>query len=108
MKMSETQEVNPMSELVSAALEKDYNKANQIFGDLMGQRVGDILDQEKIKIANQVYNGIDPDPEDEVEDDDQLELDLEDDADDDLMDDDEDSDDDPEEDIEEDESEDDE
>ena len=106
--MSETQEVNPMSELVSAALEKDYNKANQIFGDLMGQRVGDILDQEKIKIANQVYNGIDPDPEDEVEDDDQLELDLEDDADDDLMDDDEDSDDDPEEDIEEDESEDDE
>ena len=107
--MSETQEVNPMSELVSAALEKDYNKANQIFSDLMGQRVGDILDQEKIKIANQVYNGIDPDPEDEVEDDDdQLELDLEDDADDDLMDDDEDSDDDSEEDIEEDESEDDE
>jgi len=65
-------EVNPMAALVQHALDQDYNNANKVFGDIMGTRINDVLDQEKIKLSNQVYNGIEP----EEENDEQLELDL--------------------------------
>ena len=69
-------EVNPMAALVQHALDQDYNNANKVFGDIMGTRINDVLDQEKIKLSNQVYNGIEPEEGDETEDDEQLELDL--------------------------------
>lgn len=70
--MAEPQE-NPLNDLVQHALAQDFNKANKIFGDLMGTKIQDALDQEKIKLADQIYNGaeLDDDPEDE-------EMDLED------------------------------
>lgn len=70
--MAEPQE-NPLNDLVQHALAQDFNKANKIFGDLMGTKIQDALDQEKIKLADQIYNGaeMDDDPEDE-------EMDLED------------------------------
>ena len=64
-----------INDLVQHALDQDYNKANKIFGELMSVKLTDVLDQEKIKLADQIYNGVE-DPED-PEDDDQLELDLE-------------------------------
>ena len=64
-------QTNPLEDLVQHALDQDYNKANQIFGDLMGTKITDVLDQEKIRLADQIYNGVDEDEE-------QLELDLED------------------------------
>ena len=70
-------QTNPLEDLVQHALDQDYNKANQIFGDLMGTKITDVLDQEKIRLADQIYNGVDEDEGEE--DDDQLELDLEDD-----------------------------
>ena len=69
-------ETNPMATLVQHALDQDYNNANKVFGDIMGTRINDVLDQEKIKISNQVYNGVEPEEGDETEDDEQLELDL--------------------------------
>tara|TARA_Y100001938_G_C8096800_1_gene438667 strand:- start:219 stop:587 length:369 start_codon:yes stop_codon:yes gene_type:complete len=69
-------ETNPMAALVQHALDQDYNNANKVFGDIMGTRINDVLDQEKIKLSNQVYNGIEPEEGDETEDDEQLELDL--------------------------------
>lgn len=68
-------------ELVQQALDQDYNKANKIFGEIMSSKLSDTLEQETIRIANSVYNGIDPDEEEdhnETEEDegDQLELDL--------------------------------
>ena len=70
--MAEPQE-NPLNDLVQHALAQDFNKANKIFGDLMGTKIQDALDQEKIKLADQIYNGaeLDDDPEDQ-------EMDLED------------------------------
>tara|TARA_A100001035_G_scaffold238605_1_gene203313 strand:- start:2 stop:307 length:306 start_codon:yes stop_codon:yes gene_type:complete len=70
--MAEPQE-NPLNDLVQHALAQDFNKANKIFGDLMGTKIQDALDQEKIKLADQIYNGaeLDDDPEEE-------EMDLED------------------------------
>ena len=64
-----------INDLVQHALDQDYNKANKVFGELMSVKLTDVLDQEKIKLADQIYNGVE-DPED-PEDDDQLELDLE-------------------------------
>ena len=64
-----------IQDLVQHALDQDYNKANKIFNDVMTVKLTDVLDQEKVKMADQVYNGVE-DPEDE-EDEDQLELDLE-------------------------------
>lgn len=65
--MSEVQDVtkeeeNPLADLVKSSLDKDYNKANEIFNDVMTVKLTDVLDQAKIKLAGQIYNG---DPEDE-------------------------------------------
>jgi len=80
-------ETNPIADLVQHSLDQDFNKANKIFGDIMGARINDILDQEKIKLSNQIYNGVEP-GEDEESDEEQLELDLADEEDDDDDDDD--------------------
>ena len=65
--MSEVQDVtkeeeNPLADLVKSSLDKDYNKANEIFNDVMTVKLTDVLDQAKVKMAGQIYNG---DPEDE-------------------------------------------
>ena len=46
----------PTADLIKHALDQDYNKANEIFGDIMGQKINDMLDQEKVKMADQIYN----------------------------------------------------
>ena len=76
------EEQNPLHDLVQHALDQDYNKANKIFGDMMGTKINDVLDQEKIRLADQIYNGVEADDEDDddimgdEDGDDQLELDL--------------------------------
>ena len=73
-------EDNPIVEVSNHSLNQDYNKANEIFGDVLGQKLDAALEQEKIRMANSVYNGNDPDEEEnDDESDEQLELDLEDD-----------------------------
>lgn len=65
------------ADMVDAAINKDYNKANEIFGQEISVKLGDVLDQEKIKIASQMFNGGD-DEEDNEEDVDVDETDSED------------------------------
>lgn len=74
-------ETNPYQDLVQNALDQDYNKAGKIFDNLMAVKLNDVLDAEKIRLADQIYNGVDHDDEDDEdimgdEDDDQLDLDL--------------------------------
>ena len=70
-----------IKDLIANALDQDYNGANKIFGDVMTVRQNDLLDQEKIRLADQIFNGVEPDEDEDDElgdeDDDQLELDLE-------------------------------
>jgi len=70
-----------VKDLIANALDQDYNGANKIFGDVMTVRQNDLLDQEKIRLADQIFNGVEPDEDEDDElgdeDDDQLELDLE-------------------------------
>ena len=68
-------------ELIQQALDQDYNNANKTFGEIMSSKLSDALDQEQIRIADQIYNGVEPDDETDEdimgdEDGDQLELDL--------------------------------
>ena len=50
-------ETSPYHDLINHALNQDFNKANEIFGDMMTVKMSDMLDQEKIKLAGQIYNG---------------------------------------------------
>ena len=54
--------------MIGHAANQDFNAANDVFQELIGQRMTDALDQAKIEVAGQVFNG-----EEE-----QIELDLED------------------------------
>jgi hypothetical protein len=56
---------NHIQDLIKAALEKDYNNANKTFGEVMTIKMSDLLDQEKIRMASQVYNGVEEDDEEE-------------------------------------------
>jgi hypothetical protein len=85
--MSEEVQNNPINDLVQFALDQNYNQANKIFDNMMGAKINDALDQEKIRLADQIYNGMDPEDED-----DQMDLDLEDEDDTNLADEDEDED----------------
>ena len=62
-------EVNPMQTFVDDILAKNFAGAQTTFNDLLGAKLNDALDAEKVALANQVYNGAEPDE-------DQLELDL--------------------------------
>jgi len=56
--------VNTIEDLVQYSLSQDYNKANEIFGNVITTKLSDVLDQEKIKLAGQIYNG---DPEEDID-----------------------------------------
>ena len=59
------QETNPIQDLIKASLAKDYNNANKIFGEVMTIKMSDLLDQEKVRMADQVYNGAEEEPEED-------------------------------------------
>lgn len=67
-------EANPLQDMIQHALDQNFNKANDVFNSMMTVKMSDLLDQEKINMADQIYNGVEPDEE---EDGVQLELDLE-------------------------------
>ena len=63
-------DVDTIEDLVKYSLEKDFNKANEVFGNVMSIKMNDVLDQAKTKLAGQIYNEEDPDPEEPLEDED--------------------------------------
>lgn len=63
-----------VKDLIQQAFDQDFNNAGKTFGDIMSVKLSDVLDQEKVRLADQIFNGV----EDAEEEDDQLELDLED------------------------------
>ena len=64
--------VDTIEDLVQHSLAQDYNKANEVFGTVMTTKLADVLDQTKVKLAGQIYNG-DPEDEEEVEDQEDIE-----------------------------------
>ena len=62
--------MSDIENLINQAFNKDYNAAGESFVDIMNQKMSDALEQEKIRMANSIYN-------DDIEDED-LDLDDED------------------------------
>lgn len=60
----QTPEVNPLSNMIDYITQSEFQKANDIFNDVLGQRVANTLDQEKVAIAQAMYS-----PEEEGEED---------------------------------------
>ena len=56
-----------IEDLIQNAINKDYNKANAVFGDVMTIKLDDLLDQEKVKVADQIHNDVEEEEEDEPE-----------------------------------------
>lgn len=89
--MSDTEaevQVNPIENLVQAALDQNYTAATDIFNDVIGQKMQYALDQEKVAVAGQIYNGHSAEggPEDDdyviadtdADDDEELDFDIDD------------------------------
>ena len=72
-----------VKDMINNAIGQDYNDANKTFMDIMSVKMTDVLDQEKIRLADQIYNGVEDamgDEDDVMGDEDgaeQLDLDLE-------------------------------
>lgn len=67
--------MSEIKDMIQHALDQDYNKANDVFGEVLSVKIQDVLDQEKIRLANQIYNGYDGNEEDDdydTEDDEEL------------------------------------
>ena len=62
--------VDTIDDLVKYSLAQDYNKANEVFGTVITTKLADVLDQAKVKIAGQIFNGDPEDLEDPLEDED--------------------------------------
>lgn len=51
---------DPTRSFVDALQSGDFNSAETLFKDILGNKVQDTLDAEKISVADQMFNGIDP------------------------------------------------
>jgi hypothetical protein len=70
---------NPIADLLKSIEAGEYTDAEQSFNDIVSDRLQDKLDQEKVRIADQIFNSdADEEEEEEVEDD-EVEVDLDDD-----------------------------
>ena len=63
-------EVDPISELIGSIEAKDYVAASNTFNDILGERLQDALETEKVAIADTLYNDTPPDTTDEISDED--------------------------------------
>ena len=75
-------EVNPMQTFVDDILTKNFAGAQTTFNDMLGNKLSDALDAEKVALSQQVYNGEEPDDEEQME----LDLDQDEEYEDDLED----------------------
>ena len=71
-------EQNPLSDMIDYITQSEFEKANAIWNDAIGQRVGDALDQEKIAVAQSMYSIDNEDLDDEDLGDETMEVDEDD------------------------------
>ena len=54
-------------DLIDDILKGNFNSAEKVLHQTLAQKQNDVLDQEKIKMASQVFNGVQPEDDEEVE-----------------------------------------
>lgn len=55
-----------VKELIQYALDQDYNKASEVFGQVMSIKTQEVLDQMKVNLAGQIYNGQEAEEDDDA------------------------------------------
>ena len=65
---TEEVETNPVSDLINSIENKDYVTSANIFNDIVGSRLQTALEDEKVAIANKLYNDTPEDTTDEISD----------------------------------------
>jgi hypothetical protein len=63
-----------VADMIDFAYAQEYNKATDVFNDLIGNKMSAALDQEKVAVANQIFNDVEPEELDAEEAEDQEEL----------------------------------
>lgn len=53
-------ESDPIIDMLQSALDGDYVNADKSFAAILNDRLADAMDQEKVRIADSVYNGEEP------------------------------------------------
>ena len=53
-------EANPTLDLVNSLGVGDFSNAETLFKDILASKVQDTLDAEKIAVADQMFNGVEP------------------------------------------------
>lgn len=72
---AEAPEVNPIEDLINTVATQDFSKAAPTFAEIMQDKISDALDQERIAVADQVFNGVEPEEDEEISDEEAAELD---------------------------------
>ena len=49
-----------VADMIDFAYAQDYNKATDIFNDVISQKIAAALDQEKVAVADQIFNDEEP------------------------------------------------
>tara|TARA_R100001369_G_scaffold62601_1_gene89579 strand:+ start:165 stop:467 length:303 start_codon:yes stop_codon:yes gene_type:complete len=62
-----------VADMIDFAHAQEYNKATEIFNDLIGQKMSAALDQEKVAVAAEIFNDVEPEELDAEEADDETE-----------------------------------
>ena len=70
----EETEVNPIEDLINSVTTQDFSKAGPTFAEIMQGKISDALEQEKIAVADQTFNNVEPEDE-EISDEESAELD---------------------------------
>lgn len=53
--MSEVEERNPLEYMIDFAANAEFNKANDVFDDVLRQKVSDALEQEKVALSQEMW-----------------------------------------------------
>ena len=77
---TEEETIDPLRSFVDALQGGNFNDAETMFNDILGDKVQDALDAEKIAVADEVFNGAEPlefEDEEEVWEDDDVTSEVE-------------------------------
>lgn len=68
-----------ITDLINNVVDQDFASAGPTFAQIMQAKMDDALEQEKIAVADQVFNGVDPEEQEELEadEDDDIDIDAE-------------------------------
>lgn len=72
---AEAPEANPIEDLINTVASQDFSNAGPTFAEIMQDKISDALDQERIAVADQVFNGVEPEEDEEISDEEAAELD---------------------------------